>query len=52
MTQMHHAAGAPAHTGFDDEAVRDCDDRRAGRRPVIDAEMRAVLAENGMQAAA
>ena len=52
MTQMHHAAGAAAHTGFDDKAVRDRDDRRAGRRPVIDAEMRAVLAENGMQAAA
>ena len=51
VAQMHHASGAAAHARRHDDAVGDRHDRRAGRRAVVDAEMRAHLAQDRMQAA-
>ena len=44
VPQMDHPAGPAARSRGHDDAVRNRDDRRAGRRAVVDAEVRAILA--------
>ena len=52
VAQMHHPSCAAVRSGFDHEAVCHGDHRRARRRFVIDAQMRAVFTKNRMQPAA
>ena len=50
VAKVDHAPGAAAHSRGYDHAVGDGHYRRAGWCAVIDAEMRAHLAEDGMHA--
>ena len=49
VAQVHHASGSAARARRHDDAVGHRDHGRANRRPVVDAEMRAHLAQDRMQ---
>src|SRR6478672_4730918 len=51
VAQMNHSSRSALRPGFDDDAVGDGDNGRSHRRAVIDAEVRAIFAENRMQPA-